>query len=71
MTKYNTLNVNMSNSHFNKLKSGTKNVNEVTLNFSSNLIRNSNDQSYYQYKLLLIDTQDLKIRRNFSKWFIS
>ena len=31
MTQYNTLNVKLSNSHLNKLKSGTKNDTEVTL----------------------------------------
>ena len=38
MTQYNTLEVKFSNSQFNKIKSGTKNGTEVTLNFSSNLI---------------------------------
>ena len=32
MTWYNTLNVKLSNSQFNKLKSGVKNGTEVTLN---------------------------------------
>ena len=41
MTQYNTLNVKLSNSQLTKLKSEIKNGNEVTLNLSSNLIRNS------------------------------
>ena len=43
MTLYNTLNVKLSNSQLNKLKSGIKNGTEVTLNLSSNLIRNPNN----------------------------
>ena len=38
MTQYNTLNVKLSNSPLNKLKSAIKNGTEVTLNPSSNLI---------------------------------
>ena len=53
MTEYNALNIKLSNSQLNKLKSGIKNRTEVTLNPSSNLIRNSNDETnfphnYYQ-----------------------
>ena len=36
MTQYNTLNVKLSNSQLNKLKSEIKNSTEVTLNLSSN-----------------------------------
>ena len=43
MTQYNTLHVKLSNSQLNKLKPGIKNGTEVTLNLSSNLIRNSYD----------------------------
>ena len=42
MTQYNTLNVKLSNSQLNKLKSGMKNETEVILNLLSNLIVNSN-----------------------------
>ena len=34
MTQYNTLNVKLSNSLLNKLKSGIKNGTEITLKFS-------------------------------------
>ena len=34
MTQYNTLNVELFNSQLNKLKSGTQNVTDVTLNIS-------------------------------------
>ena len=36
MTQYNTLNVNLSNSQLNQLKSGIKNGTEVSLKLSSN-----------------------------------
>ena len=64
MTQYNTLNVKLSNSQLNKLKSARKNGTEVTLNLSSNLIGSSNDESNFPHKLLLTDTQvSKKIRK--------
>ena len=57
MTQYNTLNVKLSNSQLSKLKSGIKNVTEVTLNLSSDLIENFNDETNFPHKLLLTDTQ--------------
>ena len=56
MTQYNTLNVKLSNSQLNKLKSRVKNCTEVSLNLSSSLIGNSNDETDFPYKLLLTDT---------------
>ena len=38
MTQYSSLSVKLSNSQFNKLKSGIKNDTEVTLNLSSILL---------------------------------
>ena len=35
-----------------------KNGTEVTLNLSSNLIRNFDDETNFPHKLLLTDTQD-------------
>ena len=55
MTQYNTLNVKLSNSHLNKLKSGEKNWNEVTLNLLLNLIGNANNVTNLSHKLLLTD----------------
>ena len=55
MTQYNTLDVKFSNSRLNKLKSGRKNVNESTLNLSSNLIADSNDETRFLYKFELKD----------------
>ena len=66
MINYNTLNVKLSNSQLNKLKSKIKNGTEVTLNLSSNLIGNSNDETNFSNKLLLTDTQVWKIRKAFA-----
>ena len=66
MNKYNTLNLKLSNSQLNKLKSGIKNSTEVTLNLPSNLIGNPNDETYFPHKLLLTDTQVSKIRKAFA-----
>ena len=57
MTQYNTLDVKLSNSQLNKLDSGIKNGTEVTLILQSNLIRNSNDETNFLYKLILTDKQ--------------
>ena len=58
MTKYNTLNVKLSNSQLNKLKSEIKNGTEITLNLSSNLTGTSNDETNFQHKLILTNTQN-------------
>ena len=65
MTQYNTLNVKLSNSQINKLKSAIKNGTELTLNFSSNLIGSCNDETNFPHKLL-IDTQVSKICKAFA-----
>ena len=57
MTQYNTLNVKLSNLQLNKLKSGIKNVTEVTLKISSNLVGDSNDENNSPHKLLLTNFQ--------------
>ena len=57
MTQYNMLNVKLYNSQFSKLKSRIKNSAKVTLNLSSNLIGNSNDETNFPHKLLLTNTK--------------
>ena len=52
MTQYNTLNIKLSNSHINQLKSGIRNGTELTLNISSNKIGNSNGE--YNFSLSYI-----------------
>ena len=66
MTQYNTLNVKLSNSQLNKLKSAIKKGIEVILNLSSNLITNSIDETNFPHELLLPDTQISKIRKAFA-----
>ena len=56
MTQSNTLNVKLSNSQFNKLKSGIKHGTEVTLTLSSNVVGESNDETNLPHKLLLTNT---------------
>ena len=65
MIQYNTLNVRLSNSQLNKLKSAIKNGAGVTLNLSSNIIGDSNDENDYPHKLLLTNTQSSKLRNAF------
>ena len=50
MIQYNRLNVKFSTSQINKLKFAVKNGTEVTLNLSSNLIPNSNDETNFPHK---------------------
>ena len=56
MTQYNTLNVKLSNSQLNKLKSGIKNGTEVTLKLSSNVVGYFNTEKNFSYNLLLTNT---------------
>ena len=66
MTEYNKLNVKLFNSQIDKLNYGLKIGTEVTLNLSSNLIRNSDDETNFPCKLILTDTQTLKTRKAFA-----
>ena len=58
MTQYNSLNVKLSNSQLNKLKSAIKNEIEVVLRLSSNMIGESNDKANFPHELLLTDRQN-------------
>ena len=66
MTQYNALNVKLSNSQVNKLKSATKNRTGVTLNLSLNIMGDSNDENNFPLGLLLTNTQVLKLRKAFA-----
>ena len=55
MTQYNSLNIKLSNSQLNKLKSAIKNKPEVLLRLSSNMI--GDDETSFPYKLLLTNRQ--------------
>ena len=61
MIQLNVLNVKWCNSQLNKLKFEIKNVTEVTLNLSSNLIGDSNDETNFP-----INTQVSKISKDFA-----
>ena len=65
MTKYNTLNVKLSNSQINELKSVIINGTEVTLSLSSNMVGDSNGETNSLHKLLLTDTQVSRIHKAF------
>ena len=49
MTQYNSLNVELSNSQFNKLKSAVKNETQVILRLSSNMI--GGNETNFPHKL--------------------
>ena len=50
MTKNNNLNLKLSNSQLNKLKSRMKNCTEITLKLSSNVIGDFNDETSFPHK---------------------
>ena len=64
MTQYNCLNVKLSNSQLNKLKSSTKNETEVVLRLSSNMI--GNNKTNFPHQLLLTDRQVSNLRKSFA-----
>ena len=66
MTQYNTLNVKLSNSELNKLKSGIKNGTKVTLKISSNVVGDYNDENNFPHKLLLTNPEVSKFRKTFA-----
>ena len=65
MTQYNRLNVKLSNSQLNKLKSAIKNKIEVVLRLSPNMIGESNDEANFPHELLLTDRQVLLLVKLF------
>ena len=66
MTQYNSLNVKLSNSQLNKLKSAIKNGTDVVLRLSSNMVVNSDDETNFPHKLLLTNRQTLSLRKAFN-----
>ena len=67
MTQYNSLNVGLSNSQLNKLKSAIKNETDVVLRLSSNMIGNSDDNTNFPHELLLTNRQVANLRKAFAK----
>ena len=66
MTQYNSLNVKLSNSQLNKLKSTIKNESEVVLRLSSNMVGDSHDKIHFSHKLLLTNRQVANLRKAFA-----
>ena len=66
MNQYNILNLNLSNSQLNKLKSAIKNETEVVLRLSSNMIGNSDDETNFPHELLLTNRQVANLCKAFA-----
>ena len=66
MTQYNSLNVKLSNSQLNKLKSSIKNETDAVLRISSNMVGNSNDNTNFPHELLLTNRQVANICKAFA-----
>ena len=67
MTRYNSLNVKLSNSQLSKLKSAIKNEIDVVLRLTSNMIGNSDDNTNFPHELLLTNRQVANLRKAFAK----
>ena len=68
MTQYNSLNVKLSNSQLNKLKSAIKNETDEILRLSSNMIGNSDDETSFPHILLLTNRQVANLRKAFANY---
>ena len=66
MTEYNSLNVKVSNSKLNKLKSGIKNDTRVTVKLSLDVVGDSNIDTNFPQKLVLPNLQVSRLCKNFS-----
>ena len=66
MTQYNSLNVKLSNSQLNKLKSAIKNETDFVLRLSSNMIGNSDDETNFPHKSFSANRQVSNLRKAFA-----
>ena len=64
MTQYNSLNVNLSDSHLNKFKSAIKNETDVNLRLLSNMI--GDNETNFPHKLLLTNRQVAILQKAFA-----
>ena len=64
MTQYNSLNVKLSNSQLNKLKSAIKGETEVVLRLSLSMM--GDNETNFPHKLLLTDRQVANVRKAFA-----
>ena len=60
------LNVKLSNSQLDKIKSALKNKTEIVLRLPSNMIVNSNDKTSFIHKLSLTNGQAADLRKSFA-----
>ena len=68
MTQYNSLNVKLSNSQLNKLKSAIKSETDVALRLSSNMVGKSVDNTNLPHELLLTNRQFPNLRKTFANY---
>ena len=66
MPQYNRVNVKLSNSQLNKLKSTIKNESDVVIRLSPNMIGDSNNKINFPHELLLTNRQVSSIRKAFA-----
>ena len=66
MTQYNRVNVKLSTSQLNKLKSAITNENKLVIRLSPSLIDDSNDETNFPQELLLTDRQVSSIHKTFA-----
>ena len=66
MTQYNSLNVKLSNSQLNKLKSAIRNETEVVLRLLSNMI--GYNERNFPHKLLLSNRKVANLRKAFANY---
>ena len=64
MTQYNSLNVKLSNSQLNKLKSAIESETEVVLRLSTNMV--GDNETNFSHKLLLTNKQVANLRKAFA-----
>ena len=69
MTQYNSLNVKLSNSQLNKLKSAIKNESEVVPRLSSNMI--GDNETNFPDKLFLTNRQVAKFSKAFANYLLT
>ena len=62
------MNVKLSNSQLNKLKSTIKNETDVILRLSLNMIGNLDDETNFPHKLLLTNRQVANLRKAFANY---
>ena len=66
MTQYNNINVKLSNSQLNKLKSAIKNETKVILRLSSNMV--GDDETNFPHELSLTIRQVANLRKAFENY---